>query len=195
MSRLIAAGDDDAQHLYFLYHLQYHWWLKMASRKEKRKLKSKAIVPGHYEKVTRRNVFAQAAIQRLQDSRVLLAGDRYVGAMYLGGYVIECSLKYLICSRYNLEHLEDWEQQVARRTGRVPGLTGIKGHLLEALLEQAGLTEALRRDSRAYQHFKTVNQWYVGLRYYSGRGNADSANYFLEAVESLYGWLLQYPFR
>jgi hypothetical protein len=49
----------------------------MASRKEERKVKSKAIVPGHYEKVTRRNVFAQAAIQRLQDSRVLLAGERY----------------------------------------------------------------------------------------------------------------------
>lgn len=168
----------------------------MTDRKEKRAAKGKAaIVPGHREKVTRRTVYAQAAIQRLQDSRVLFTGDRHIGAMYLGGYVIECYLKSLICSRYNFEHLEDWEQQVARKMGQPPRLTGIKGHLLEVLLEHAGLMEVLRHDARAYEHFKIVNQWYVSLRYYSGQGNADSARRFLQAVEFLYAWLLQYPFR
>jgi hypothetical protein len=151
-------------------------------------------VPGHHEKVTRRNVFAQAAIQRLQDSRVLLAGGRYVGAMYLGGYVIECHLKFLICNRYNVEHLEDWERQVARKMGRKPGVTGAKGHLLEALFEHAGLMKALRNDSQVYQPFKTVNQWHVGLQYYAGQGSVETANQFFTAAEALYARLLQRPY-
>jgi hypothetical protein len=167
----------------------------MTDRKEKRAAKGKASVPRHREKVTRRNVFAQAAIQRLRDSRMLLKARRYIGAMYLGGYVIECFLKFLICNRYDVEHLEDWEWQVAKRTGRKPDATGAKGHLLEALLEHAGLLEIIRGNAQAYQLFRTVNsQWYVGLRYYAGQGSVEDASRFLKAAEALYDWLLRRSF-
>jgi hypothetical protein len=165
----------------------------MDDRKEKRAARGKALIPRHREKVTRRNVYAQAAIQRLRDSRALLDKKRYIGAIYLGGYAIECYLKALICSRYDFEPLEDWEWQVARKTGQKPEVTGAKGHLLEVLLGHAGLMKSLRQDAQAYQYFKIVNQWHVGLRYDSGQGKAESTSRFLNAVEALYTWLLQYP--
>src|SRR5688572_11562686 len=41
-------------------------------------------------------LFRRAAGQRLETTRYLLRAARYVDCIYLGGYVIECSLKVLI---------------------------------------------------------------------------------------------------
>lgn len=45
------------------------------------------------------------ASERLQDAKVLLKNGRYNGAVYSGGYVIECLLKAVICQRLGLEYL------------------------------------------------------------------------------------------
>lgn len=37
------------------------------------------------------------AMERLRDSRALLATRRYDGAVYIGGYVVELALKARIC--------------------------------------------------------------------------------------------------
>lgn len=158
-------------------------------------LRRKAIVPGHREKVTRYNVFAQAAIQRHREAHILLEGGGYTGAIYLGGYVIECYLKYLICERYNVIHLDDWESEIEQRTGIRPQATSAHGHFLELLLDYAGLEDPLRRNAKVYAAFQIVNQWHVGLRYYPSTTSRRNAERFLEAVELMRCWLLARTFK
>ena len=157
--------------------------------------KREAVVPGHREKVTRYNVFAQAAIQRHREAHILLEGGGYIGAIYLSGYVIECYLKYLICERYNVIHLADWEREVEQKTGIRPQVTSASGHFLEVLLDYAGLEDPLRRNAKAYAAFQIVNQWHVGLRYYPSTTSRRNAERFLEAVEFIRRWLLTRTFK
>lgn len=157
--------------------------------------KRKAVVPIHREKVTRYNVFAQAAIQRHREAHILLEDGGYIGAIYLGGYVIECYLKYLICERYNVIHLDDWESEVEQKTGIRPQATSARGHFLEVLLDYAGLEGSLRRNAKVYAAFQIVNQWHVGLRYYPSTTSRRNAERFLEAVELIRRWLLARTFK
>jgi len=179
--------------------------------------KRKVVVPGHREKVTRYNVFAQAAIQRHREAHILLEGGGYIGAIYLGGYVIEkipllffliklfllgkekvwieCYLKYLICERYNVIHMDDWENEVEQKTGIRPQVTSARGHFLEVLLDYAGLEGSLRRNAKVYAAFQIVNQWHVGLRYYPSTTSRRNAERFLEAVELIRRWLLARTFK
>ena len=44
-----------------------------------------------------RTELRKIASERLKDADALLAADRYDGAIYLGGYVVELALKSRIC--------------------------------------------------------------------------------------------------
>lgn len=73
--------------------------------------------------------YPDAAGKHLEDSKVLLAGNRHDGAAYLAGYVVECVLKTLIQlenggspHHHNLPELCDELDRLAAR--QVPGMEG-----------------------------------------------------------------------
>lgn len=49
------------------------------------------------DKTYERNAQYTASVERLEDAKALQQAGRWSGAIYLGGYAIECSLKSLIC--------------------------------------------------------------------------------------------------
>jgi hypothetical protein len=54
----------------------------------------------------RASVYRQAALARLAEAEYLKKAHP-AGAIYLGGYVIECMLKWAICQRKGTIYLED----------------------------------------------------------------------------------------
>lgn len=131
---------------------------------------------------THRNRLYQAAIERWKDACVLLDAERHLAAIYLGGYVIECYLKFMICERAGLLYLEDWEEREQQR------IKGKKGHRLEALLKFARMDRILMGDNILRREFAVVNRWDVNLRYNPSSGGQEATR-FLEAVEHLRSWL------
>lgn len=59
---------------------------------------------------TRATVFREVARIRRDDGAVLFEARRYRGALYLGGYAIECLLKWAATRRHGLTYLpaEHW---------------------------------------------------------------------------------------
>jgi hypothetical protein len=151
---------------------------------------SKLSLRKHIHKVTRRNVYESAARERMKDSRALQDAGRYIGAVYIGGYAIECYLKMFICARHDFEHLEDFEEAIEKITGRHPQLSSARGHQLEVLLDYSGLKDVMRAEKEIYHAFRIVNEWTEALRYYDGNGAAEQCNPFLKALEIVYHWLL-----
>jgi HEPN domain-containing protein len=81
--------------------------------------------------------------QRMEDAVVLLASrkKRYNGAVYLGGYAVECALKSAICVLKNLPSLPE----------------SYRTHELEELLHATGL----RLPVYLLTKFATINNWSV----------------------------------
>ena len=79
----------------------------------------------------------------------------YAGAVYLGGYALECLLKVVICRRLELERL----------------LTTFHSHDLEALLHHCGLMRRMEREPGVRESFvKASGVWKV-------ESGADSVRY------------------
>ena len=131
----------------------------------------------------RATVYRQAAIARLAEAGYFKEAHP-AGAIYLGGYVVECMLKWAICQRHGLIYLEDLpDSKLAER------LTGARGHDLNFLLEACGLLPFLKLDKQLYLAFNEVSKWNVNLRYYPKVGNTRSAYLFLNSVHELRNWL------
>jgi hypothetical protein len=80
------------------------------------------------------------------------------GAIYLGGYVVECMLKWAICQRQRIIYLENLpDQKLPER------LTGARGHDLNFLLEVSGLRPRLKLNRRLYDAFIQMSKWSVKL--------------------------------
>ena len=59
--------------------------------------------------------FPKAALKHLQDAQALLKSNRFDGAAYLAGYVVECALKAMIeVERKNVPHIHDLSQLQSR---------------------------------------------------------------------------------
>ncbi|MBC8236237.1 HEPN domain-containing protein [bacterium] len=122
-----------------------------------------------------KNVLLQSAYERLRDARVLVrrGNKRYTGAVYLGGYVIECLLKAAIC--------------VEQRTERLP--VKYRTHELESLLETTGYRPTMTPEIAA--KFRVIVGWNVQLRYQGRQYQANDARTFLTYVEVIRKWLLE----
>jgi hypothetical protein len=131
----------------------------------------------------RANVYRQAAIARLAEAEYLKAAHP-AGAIYLGGYVVECMLKWAICQRHRVIYLENLpDQKSAER------LTGTRGHDLEFLLDVSGLRPLLKSNKLLYNAFIQMSIWSVALRYNPKAGDIRSAVRFLAGVRELRNWL------
>ena len=59
--------------------------------------------------------FPKAALKHLQDAQALLKSNRFDGAAYLAGYVVECARKTMIeVERKNVPHIHDLSQLQSR---------------------------------------------------------------------------------
>ncbi|MBI1928757.1 HEPN domain-containing protein [Candidatus Poribacteria bacterium] len=130
-------------------------------------------MPPHLE---RKTILLQVANERLKDAQALLGKKRYNGAIYLGGYVMECLLKAAICVHLSVEKL--------------PAV--YHTHELLGLMNATGLLPFLKADAFLYQQFTTVRTWNVTIRYYSRKFDAQEARKFLDALKEVRQWILEH---
>lgn len=160
--------------------------------------RQKRTVPYHRYTVTRKSRLEEAARERLKDAQALREADRHLGAQYLGGYVVECLLKSIICSeasptpekraygcRYGEIRLEETEATISRQRGRTLSL---RTHELEVLLDYADLKNSIQVEG-LWRQFSIVNQWSSELRYYSGKATSEQSEKFLKAIFDLLPFL------
>jgi len=131
----------------------------------------------------RASVYRQAALARLAEAEYLEEAHP-AGAIYLGGYVVECMLKWAICQRQGTIYLEDLpDSKLPER------LTGARGHDLDFLLEVSGLRPLLELDKELGKDFNKILFWNVALRYKPDKGDVRAAIQFLAKVRELRHWL------
>lgn len=120
--------------------------------------------------------FYQAAVQRLADARALLKVDRPTGAVYLGGYSVECVLKALI-----LTHTSR-----GRRAGVVATFRGTAAHDFGWLRTRYLRAGGAEFDPVTLRALGRVGFWKPNLRYEPGVLRVAAAADFLAAVESIW---------
>ncbi len=136
-----------------------------------------------------RNVLLGASRRRLEDAEVLLDKERWIGAMYLGGYAIECALASLICYNEGTTNYKD------TRAGK--SVQGSKVHNLGAMLNFAGsgVKNAIEidRTGRLKSAWVIVSrEWRYGqLRYYGKVGDERTAEMFISSVKTIHTFLLR----
>ncbi len=129
-----------------------------------------------------------ASRRRREDAEALHAADCWTGAIYLGGYTIECSLKSLIC--YNEGKTNFKETRIFKK-----GLSGNSLHNLTKLLSQVpSVQRAIELDrTNTYKPvWSTIqNLWQKDiLRYSEKKGDYQDSERFIAAVQQLHKLLL-----
>ena len=129
-----------------------------------------------------------ASRRRREDAEMLHGMDRWAGAMYLGGYAIECSLKSLLCYRESKNNLKD----TRAFTG---GAAGINSHNLVTLLNHSpDVRRAIVTDRTGTykQAWNTVVKiWQKDmLRYGDKQGDQQDSQKFVDAVKTLHLFIL-----
>ena len=124
-----------------------------------------------------RAAFLQAHQDRYKDAQALFKAKRWGGAVYLGGYVIECILKAKILMNLGSKNLpkDYWH------------------HDLEKLVRLAGierrLAEPQNRELRLRMRL-ILGEWMVTMRYGSLQLIDQHAAYrFLKAVQEVKRWV------
>jgi hypothetical protein len=121
--------------------------------------------------------FRQAADERWKDARCLHDNQRFEGAIYLCGYVLECFLKFARCELTNRHSMELRE---ARRWS----------HNLVELLEACGLGAALERNRDLQVAFARINdRWSPQMRYSGQASDETTCASFLRDTKDLRNWL------
>jgi hypothetical protein len=122
--------------------------------------------------------FYQAAKQRFEDARFLLAAGRTTGAIYLAGYSVECTLKALILSML----------PAGKRRVMLQSFYGARAHdynWLKARYFENGGPHFTKSIANA---FAFVNTWAVEIRYRAGSSKQDTAKGFLDSAEAIMTW-------
>lgn len=117
------------------------------------------------------------AAARLEDARILLAANRFDGAVYLGGYAVEIALKARICRTLG------WPDFPATRK-EFEGLASFRTHDLDMLLRLSG-REAIIKQSH-FVDWNSVALWNPEARYRPiGSATAPDAITLVAAVDAL----------
>lgn len=119
----------------------------------------------------------QIAKARLKDAQVLLAAQRYDGAVYLCGYAVEMALKARICKTLKWagypESRKEFEQ-----------LSSFKAHDLDVLLRLSGREASVK--SNFLMEWSAVSVWNPESRYKPiGSANASDAQLMLNSAAVL----------
>ena len=122
-------------------------------------------------------VFRAAADERWKDARCLHRAGRYLGAIYLCGYAVECELKAGVCSLRRVGGLKESEAKSL-------------GHRLFLLLDAAGVRKPLTGNRDLYVAFQNINDRSSTEMRYSGRGGSKGQSQrFLDDSRDLVAWL------
>ncbi len=130
-----------------------------------------------------------ASRRRLEDAQALHSHKRWTGAIYFGGYAIECSLKSLICYKEgNKSNFKD--TSIFQK-----GLQGASLHNLTFLLESLPTVQrtiALDRTGTYKEAWKVVSSFWRNdeLRYSDKSGEEKDSQKFLDSVQILHRFLL-----
>jgi len=93
---------------------------------------------------------------RIKDAEVLLASNRFDGAMYICGYAVEVALKLRICKTLKWsdfpERAKDFESYKSFKT-----------HNLDVLLHLSGVEGKVK--TKYFAEWSTVTQWNPEARY------------------------------
>ena len=133
-----------------------------------------------------RSIQLGASRRRLEDARALYSQKRWNGAIYMGGYAIECALKSLICyeeKKYNLKDTKVFKK-----------IQGKNLHNLDVILDYVNSVQrAIASDRQNYKDaWNTVLfLWHNDrLRYSDKSGQEKDSERFIKAVEKLHRLLL-----
>lgn len=130
----------------------------------------------------------KASHQRRIDAEALIAAKRWLGAMYLAGYAVECLLKAKLMQRFRCVDLSDLERRL--REKRLMGRADtIFSHQLFFLLRLTGAQDRLRMNREAWLAFTTVNQWVPAWRYFSRQRTPAEALDFCASVRVVLHWI------
>ena len=117
------------------------------------------------------------ATARLKDAEILLAANRYDGASYLSGYVIEISLKLRICKTLKWPGFPETNSEFQ-------GLHSLKTHDFDALLRFSGIQDKVR--TGYFIEWSIVKLWKPEVRYaVAGSTTVAEAKSMLNAVKIL----------
>ena len=134
-----------------------------------------------------RTIQLGASRRRLEDAEALYNQERWNGAIYMGGYAIECALKSLICyeeDTYNLRHTKVFKSLKGSNLHDL-------GQLLEALPDIRRAIESSKGNKSYKEAWDTVKLWRNDkLRYSDKKGDKIEASKFIDAVKKLHRYLL-----
>lgn len=122
--------------------------------------------------------FYRAALQRLDDARILQKAEHTTGAVYLAGYGIECILKALV-----LNGLPEVRHKEMLRSFR-----GSKAHDFEWLRSQYYQIGGARFPSGITRSFTFVSDWSTDIRYVPKTIRPTEADAFMKAAEGIVRW-------
>ena len=121
------------------------------------------------------------AEERLKDAEALLAAARYDGAIYLGGYVVELSLKSRIC------RILKWKGFPQTRS-EFQNYQSFKTHDLDVLLSLSGAEDKIKTEYLA--EWSAVATWDPEAMYNPiGSANKKDAELLVESARKLLGAL------
>lgn len=129
-----------------------------------------------------------ASRRRFEDAQVLHKQNRWTGAIYLGGYAIECSLKSLICHEEGKTNFK--ETRIFQK-----GLQGATLHSLVKLSENLPVIQRTIKLDRTGVYKEAwnliVSIWRNDeLRYSDKKGDGESSQKFIQAVKTWHQFLL-----
>jgi hypothetical protein len=131
---------------------------------------------------------AKASQHRLDDARALIDAKRWRGAMYLGGYAVECLLKTKLMQMFDCQNLVELDAVLHQRE-EIASHTTVFTHSLEILLRLAQGRDRLQQDPAMWQLFNEVNEWVPAWRYNPKPPAPADARDFLNAVEHIRHWI------
>ena len=136
-----------------------------------------------------RTIYLGASRRRLEDAEALYNQERWNGAIYMGGYAIECALKSLICFKQRTDNFKNTTVFKEKRSkgSNLHNLT----KLLKALPNIHRKIESLPGHKPYREAWKQVNSWQNdNLRYSDQKGDKIEASKFIDAVKKLHRYLL-----
>jgi hypothetical protein len=130
----------------------------------------------------------KAGLHRQRDAEALLHAQRWLGAMYLAGYSVECLLKSKLMQRFDCHDLKELETHL-RTKQLMRTADTVFSHQLYFLLQLTGALDRLRMNRQAWLAFATVNAWVPAWRYSPLARTKQEAKEFVDAVKIVTHWL------
>lgn len=131
---------------------------------------------------------ASASHQRLEDAKALLNASRWRGAMYMGGYAVECLLKTKLMQIYDCKNLRELDD-VLRQRSILPAHRTVFTHQLEDLLKLTPSYNRLRQNRNVWHMFHEINRWTPRWRYTSKQATHQEAIEFITDLENVMYWI------